>query len=132
VDRFLAIEMVKRKVGAIEKIDADLSNLQYKVRRDPLLYVNNTLSQYRHYNAIRQLVLSSPSVTGLSDEEKFREQIDFLAHVADCYPKELSEFPQQLVELLTLHHVALDPDLCEKLVGSLVLLRRKDLVDSSS
>jgi hypothetical protein len=29
------INMVKRKVGALEKVDADLPNLQYKVRRDP-------------------------------------------------------------------------------------------------
>ena len=28
--------MPKRKVGALEKLDADLASLQYKLRRDPL------------------------------------------------------------------------------------------------
>lgn len=27
--------MVKRKVAALEKVEADLVNLQYKIRRDP-------------------------------------------------------------------------------------------------
>jgi len=31
---FLA--MAKRKVGALEKVEADLTNLQNKLRRDPL------------------------------------------------------------------------------------------------
>ena len=28
-------KMVKRKVAALEKVEADLVNLQYKIRRDP-------------------------------------------------------------------------------------------------
>ena len=28
-------KMPKRKVAALEKVDADLVNLQYKIRRDP-------------------------------------------------------------------------------------------------
>ncbi|THC93980.1 hypothetical protein EYZ11_006527 [Aspergillus tanneri] len=27
--------MVKRKLGALEKVEADLPNLQHKIRRDP-------------------------------------------------------------------------------------------------
>lgn len=30
-----ADKMVKRKVAALEKLEADLVNLQYKIRRDP-------------------------------------------------------------------------------------------------
>ena len=35
--------MVKRKVGALEKVDADLSNLQYKIRRDPKYATPNSI-----------------------------------------------------------------------------------------
>ena len=58
--------------------------------------------------------------------------IDFVAHVADCYPDITKNFPQELIEILTLHHASLDPELREKIVGSLVLLRRKETIDSTT
>lgn len=61
-----------------------------------------------------------------------RELIDFIAHVADCYPTITKEFPQQLMDILTQHHLVLEPELREKIVGSLVLLRKKELLDSAT
>jgi hypothetical protein len=43
-----------------------------------------------------------------------------------------ASFPDDLATLLKEHHEVLDPELREKLVGSLVLLRRKDVVDSAT
>ena len=60
-----------------------------------------------------------------------RDLIDFISHVADCYPDITKAFPGELVEILSCHHTALDPDLREKIVGSLVLLRKKEIIDSS-
>ena len=60
-----------------------------------------------------------------------RDLIDFIAHVADCYPELTQEFPTELEQLLTDHHHELESELREKIVGSLVLLRRKDVIDSS-
>lgn len=34
-ERTESSEMGKKRVGALEKVEADLSNLQYKIRRDP-------------------------------------------------------------------------------------------------
>lgn len=62
----------------------------------------------------------------------FRDLIDFVSHVADCYPDITAKFPQELAEILTLHHAVLEAELREKIVGSLVLLRRKEIIDSSS
>lgn len=56
--------------------------------------------------------------------------IDFISHVADCYPDITKDFPQQLMDMLMQHHVNLTPDLREKIVGSLVLLRKKEIIDS--
>ncbi|EFE31250.1 uncharacterized protein ARB_01870 [Trichophyton benhamiae CBS 112371] len=58
--------------------------------------------------------------------------IDFVAHVAECYPEITKDFPQELIEMISLHHAVLSPDLREKIVGSLVLLKRKDIIDSST
>ena len=61
-----------------------------------------------------------------------RDLIDFLAHVSDCFPQETAQFPQDLMHILNLHHEELEPELREKVVGSLVLLRRKNIIDSST
>ena len=57
--------------------------------------------------------------------------IDLIAHVADCYPEDLAGFPNELKEILTQHHVELHRELREKIVASLLLLKRKDLIDST-
>ena len=59
-----------------------------------------------------------------------REYIDFVAHVADCYLSETTQFPDDLISLLTQHHASLEPELREKVVASLVILRNKNVIDS--
>ena len=61
-----------------------------------------------------------------------RDQIDFVSHVAACYPDLTSSFPTELLDLLSNHHGSLPLELREKLVTSLVLLRRKELLESST
>lgn len=55
-----------------------------------------------------------------------------MAHVADCFPEDTAEFPEDLKSILTLHHAKLESELREKIVGSLVLLRRKEIIDSAN
>lgn len=124
--------MVKRKVGALEKVDADLSNLQYKIRRDPTSYREDFLNQYSQYEHQREIFLQAPSSATDDGIVSIRDMIDFLAHVADCYPRDTAQFPQDLMHMLNTHHEELEPELREKVVGSLVLLRRKDIIDSST
>jgi protein SDA1 len=61
-----------------------------------------------------------------------RDLIEFVAHVADCFSSITATFPQELVEILSLHHKELESELREKIVGSLVLLKRKDVINSST
>lgn len=58
--------------------------------------------------------------------------VDFVAHVADCYPEKTETFADDLKAILEQHHIILHPELREKIVGSLVLLRRKNVIDSTS
>lgn len=61
-----------------------------------------------------------------------RDLVDFISHVADCYPDVTATFPQDLIEILALHHARLEAELREKIVSSLVLLRKKEIIDSST
>ncbi|KAG0648750.1 sda1 [Hyphodiscus hymeniophilus] len=102
--------MPKKRVGALEKVDADLS------------YSEDFLNQYGQYRSQRDIFLASPSTATSTGVVSFRDLIDFVAHVADCFPEDTAEFPEDLKTILTLHHASLESELREKIVGSLVLL----------
>ncbi|KAK3315438.1 SDA1-domain-containing protein [Apodospora peruviana] len=122
----------KRKVAALEKADADLGNLQYKIRRDPKSYAQEFYDQWLAYDAQRQIFIASPATASSEDVNKFHDLVDLIAHVADLYPDVTAPYPDHLKELLNQHHAILHKELREKVVGSLVLLRRKEVIDSAS
>ncbi|OAA76058.1 SDA1 domain protein [Akanthomyces lecanii RCEF 1005] len=124
--------MVKRKVAALEKIDADFASLQYKIRRDPKSYKDEFLKQWEQYESQRDIFLASPTTASADSIESFHNMVDLMAHIADCYPDVMGRFPGDLEAILTQHHAILHPELREKIVGSLLLLRRKDVVDSAT
>ena len=78
----------------------------------------------------RDLFLSAPANASVEQTRAFHDLVDLLAHVADCYPEALRTFPDDLAAVLTQHHAVLHPELRDKIVGSLGLLRRKDILDS--
>lgn len=123
---------MKRKIGALEKVDADLPNLQHKIRRDPLSYREDFINQYSQYASIYELFLQSPTTTDDTGLIRLRDLIDFISHVAECYPDITSTFPQDLIRLLELHHATLESELRDKILGSLVLLRKKGTIDSNT
>lgn len=122
--------MGKRKVGALEKLDADLASLQFKVRSDPQSYADEFQRQHSAYLSTKEVFLDNPANVTRDVSQDFHDKIDFIAHVADCFKEETKTFPDDLKEVLTQHHAILPPDVREKLVGSLVLLRRKEIISS--
>lgn len=125
-------KMVKRKLGALEKVDADLPNLQHKIKRDPPSYMADFRGQYQQYENQREIFMAAPTSTAASGIISLRELIDFISHVSDCYPEITKDFPQELIQLFTLHHNELESEMREKVVGSLVLLRKKNIIDSNT
>lgn len=136
--------MGKRKVGALEKVEADLINLQHKIRRDPVSYRDDFRSQFQQYEALLAITMEAPS--GVNPDGSgsagvgalggnlvsLQELIDMIAHVSDCYPDLIgAKFADQLAGLLEKHHTILDPNLRDKIAGSLVLLRNKDVITST-
>lgn len=94
-------------------------------------YTNDFESQYRMYETDRDVLLQTPSSAKYTGNISFRELVDFIAHVADCYPSLTKKFPEDLIELLSHHHKYLEVELRSKIVGSLALLKRKGIIDSS-
>ena len=76
---------MKRKVGALEKIEADHAALRYKLKRDPESYRDDFRSQYQQYETLRDLLLEAPSASD-SGLVALKDLIDFVSHVADKYP----------------------------------------------
>jgi protein SDA1 len=93
-------------------------------------YREDFILQYRHYESLRDIFMLEPTSAATAGVISFKDLIDFVAHVADNYPDVAATFPGDLIRLLETHHAVLDPELREKLVTSLVLLRRKDVMSS--
>lgn len=102
-----------------------LPQLQNMVKRDPDAYKSEFLMQLRHYESEYQLFLLQPS----KESAHFGALISFLSHVAKCYPKDMSEFPLQVMKLLQENYLVLEPDLRRTLVQSLMLMRNRNLID---
>ena len=88
-------------------------------------------AQYRQYENQREIFLHAPATDSDTVITPLRDLIDFISHVAECYPSHTKSFPQDLLHILESHHHDLEPELREKVVGSLVLLRRKNAIDSA-
>ena len=108
------------------------ASLQYKIRRDPKSYVDDFRRQWDQYESQREIFLVAPGTASAEATESFQNLIDLIAHVADCYPEETKTFPDDLKTILSEHHTSLGPELREKIVGSLLLLRRKEVIDSAN
>lgn len=79
----------------------------------------------------RDLLQEAPASAGESRLISLRDLIEFVSHVADCYRDVTPNFAQDLTVLLSTHHAVLEYELRDKIVGSLVLLRKKGIIDSS-
>ncbi|KAI0472352.1 SDA1-domain-containing protein [Xylaria cf. heliscus] len=122
--------MPKRKVTAAEKTEG-LAILQWKLRKDPLAYQTEFIELWQHFDSARERVLADPLGVDAESLATFREHMDLIAHCAEKYPDITATFPDSLRDILTTHHATLDPALREKIVTSLSLLRRKEVIDSA-
>mmetsp|Transcript_15846 Transcript_15846/g.61916 ORF Transcript_15846/g.61916 Transcript_15846/m.61916 type:complete len:647 (-) Transcript_15846:62-2002(-) len=102
----------------------NLLQLQNLVKRDKDSYYEEFQLQHRHFLSELEIFKHNPA----ADSKRFYELVGFLSHVAPCYPKDLSAFPQQLTEVLEQHAGALDPDMRTGLVKALIMLRNRDLL----
>uniref|UniRef100_A0A8C1XBN7 Protein SDA1 n=1 Tax=Cyprinus carpio TaxID=7962 RepID=A0A8C1XBN7_CYPCA len=109
-------------------LPTNLPQLQNLIKRDPKSYTEEFLQQYRHYQSNVEIFKHQPD----KSNKDLAELVMFLAQVGHCYLEELSDFPQQLTDLLLNHHTVLEPDLRMTFCKALILLRNKDLISPTS
>lgn len=110
------------------KLPTNLPQLQNLIKRDPKSYTEEFLQQYRHYQSNVEIFKHQPDKAN----KDLADLVMFLAQVGQCYLEELSDFPQQLTDLLLNHHTVLESDLRMTFCKALILLRNKDLVSPTS
>ncbi|KAK6494665.1 protein SDA1-like protein [Huso huso] len=110
------------------KLPTNLPQLQNLIKRDPQSYTEEFLQQYRHYQSNVQIFKLQPD----KPNKELAELVMFLAQVGHCYREQLTNFPQELKELLFCHHTVLAHDLRMTFCKALILLRNKDLLNPTS
>ncbi|KAK9732234.1 NUC130/3NT domain [Popillia japonica] len=94
------------------------------IKRDPPSYHEEFLQQYQHFQNTIEVFQLSPE----QPNKTLDELIIFLAQVAQCYPKELAIYPQQLIDILEKHNTVLHSDTRMQICRGLILLRNKNLL----
>ena len=120
--------MAKKRRAAI--LPTNIILLQNVVRRDPESYHEEFLQQYSHYESLRDLYLINPTGVDSNSTTEFIDLIGFMSAVCNCYPKETANFPNELKEILLNNHRDLTPELREKIIQCLTMLRNKDIISA--
>nr|CAG8497302.1 5525_t:CDS:10 [Entrophospora candida] len=107
-------------------LPTNLPQLQNLIKRDSISYRDDFLQQYRHYESQLDIFKIKPD----EETEEFGSLITFISQVAHCFPDETSNFPQQIINLLSENYQILHPDLRKTMVQCLVLLRNKDIISN--
>eukprot|EP00069_Balaena_mysticetus_P006619 bmy_18618T0 len=100
------------------KLPSNLPQLQNLIKRDPPAYVEEFLQQYNHYKSNVEIFKLQPN----KPSKELAELVMFMAQIGHCYPEHLSNFPQELKDLLSYNHTVLDPDLRMNLINPSSLL----------
>ena len=106
------------------RLPNNIPQLQNLIKRDPSLYKDEFLQQWRHYQSNMEIFKLNPQQTSSTLESL----IMFIAHVSHSYPEETSAFPQELVDLLKEHGLDMDPELRSSLCRALILVRNRGLI----
>ncbi|KAL3271953.1 hypothetical protein HHI36_022423 [Cryptolaemus montrouzieri] len=106
------------------QLPENLPQLQNLIKRDPESYKEEFNQQYHHF----QNTLEVFSLTPDKPNKTLDELVMFMAQVAQCYPKELANFPQQIIDLLQKFNTILDNSMRMQFCRALILLRNKNLL----
>lgn len=114
--------MVKRHNN---QLPHNLPQLQNLIKRDPASYHEEFIQQYQHFQNTIEVFLLNPD----EQNKSLMELVMFMAQVAQCYPKDLKNFPQQIIDLLLKHNTILENEMRMTFCKSLILLRNKNMLE---
>ncbi|KAI8924400.1 SDA1-domain-containing protein [Entophlyctis helioformis] len=119
--------MASNKRTRAEVLISNLPQLQNKIKRDPSSYREEFMQQWRHFESSLAIFNLKPQDSAISND--FADQITFLAHVSQCYPKDTKEYPDRLIETLTTHFQIMSPEVRKTMVQALILMRNRGLIN---
>ncbi|CAG9859599.1 unnamed protein product [Phyllotreta striolata] len=102
----------------------NIPQLQNLIKRDPPSYHEEFVQQLQHFHNLIEVFKLTPH----QNNKTLDDLVMFMAQVAQCYPKELENFPQLLIDLLQSHSTVLDNNMRMTLCRALILLRNKNLL----
>ncbi|XP_047145437.1 protein SDA1 homolog [Hydra vulgaris] len=102
----------------------NLAQLQNLIKRNPDLYKEEFIQQWRHFQSNLDVFKLNPS----TPSESVAETAMFIAQVGNCYPEEIADLPMHLVDILSQHYSVMNSELRMTLCKALVLLRNKNMV----
>lgn len=106
------------------QLPENLPQLQNLIKRDSASYHEEFMQQYQHFQNTIQVFELSPDQTN----KTLDDLVMFMAQVSHCYPKELMNFPQQLIDLLEKNSTVLNSAMRMTFCRALILLRNKNLL----
>lgn len=109
-------------------LTSNLPQLQNLIKRDPQAYRDEFLQQWNHFQSIQRIWKLQSDMA--DDSHHFRELVSFIAQVAQCYPEQTKEFPNELATLLRDNYAGLTPELRRSFMQNLVMLRNKEVITS--
>jgi|SRR5882762_1790137 len=123
----------------------NLPQLQNLIKRNPLAYKEEFLLQWNHYSSTREIFRIHPD----EHAKHFKELINFIGQVsnrccsfsprhdswnsgkvAQCYPRETSNFPSDISSLLVESYGSLPTEVRQTLVQTYILLKKKNVISS--
>ncbi|XP_065161223.1 protein SDA1 homolog [Atheta coriaria] len=113
--------MVRRQNN---QLPDNLPQLQNLIKRDPQSYHEEFTQQLQHFNNTVEVFELNPE----QQNKSLDELAMFMAQVAQCYPTELQDFPQKLINLLEKHNTVLENSMRMTFCRALILLRNKNLL----
>ncbi|CAG9819276.1 unnamed protein product [Phaedon cochleariae] len=106
------------------QLPTNLPQLQNLIKRDPASYHEEFMQQLKHFENTLEVFNLDPK----QPHKTLDDMVMFMAQVAQCYPKELENFPQQLITLLQKHNTVLENNMRMTFCRALILLRNKNLL----
>lgn len=107
-----------------ENLLSNIPELQYKIKKQPELYVNEVIACINKFKEEFEKVKLTPG----SKNESFIEISLLLSHIAEYYRQDLEFFHVYLIDLLEKYAEIMNPFLRHKMVICLILLRSKNLL----
>lgn len=104
----------------------NLAQLQNLIKRDPDSYKEEFHQQLAHFDTTLEIFNLEPT----QYNKKLDEQSMFLAQIAQCYLKDMTSFPQKIVDILKTHNTILNNNMRLALCKCLILLRNKNFITS--